>query len=222
MHEAKEAMRLEEELKPIGELCKKMTEMLAYDVENNRDKISTQDVGAVTDMIKDLCEAKEKMAKACYYKSIVAAMEEEGGEGRRGFMPDIYDRMYPDRDMDMRNGRMYYSSGGSLGGTGNGRGGNGGNRGGRRSGYEESYSNESTDGAEGTRPSGMRYGFSFDEYLEKREEYSGNDPENRRKRMKLLNDFMDDFVEMAEQVVDGMTPEEKQAWKSKINRLINM
>lgn len=39
--------------------------------------INTEEMGEVIDMIKDLCEAEEKIYKACYYKSIVEAMEEE-------------------------------------------------------------------------------------------------------------------------------------------------
>ena len=40
-------------------------------------QVDTKEFGDVADVIKDLCEAEEKIYKACYYKSIVEAMEEE-------------------------------------------------------------------------------------------------------------------------------------------------
>lgn len=45
--------------------------------------VHANEMGAVTDMIKDLCEAEEKLAKACYYKSIVKAMKDEEEEIER-------------------------------------------------------------------------------------------------------------------------------------------
>ena len=45
--------------------------------------VSAHEMGAITDMIKDLCEAEEKLAKACYYKKITEAMLEEAEEMER-------------------------------------------------------------------------------------------------------------------------------------------
>ena len=42
--------------------------------------VDTKEFGDVTDMIKDLCEAEEKIYKTCYYKKIVEAMEESEKE----------------------------------------------------------------------------------------------------------------------------------------------
>ena len=49
--------------------------------------ISTEEAGKVVDMIKDLAEAEEKCWKACYYKTVVEAMEEESGRRPMGYMP---------------------------------------------------------------------------------------------------------------------------------------
>lgn len=87
-------------MKKTSDLC----ELMAKLVCSTRDALSkgiqnvnTHELGEATDMIKDLAEAEEKCWKACYYKKIVEAMEEEsemeemmakmghGGEGRMGY-----------------------------------------------------------------------------------------------------------------------------------------
>lgn len=48
------------------------------------DKVSTDEAGKVTDMIKDLAEAKEKCMKAWYYQSMTEGMmEEDNGYNER-------------------------------------------------------------------------------------------------------------------------------------------
>lgn len=47
------------------------------------DTASITDMGAVVDMIKDLCEAEKDLWKACYYHSVVEAMEEYGEDPER-------------------------------------------------------------------------------------------------------------------------------------------
>lgn len=38
--------------------------------------VDTQEAGAVVDMIKDLCDAEKNLYKACYYKTVIKAMDE--------------------------------------------------------------------------------------------------------------------------------------------------
>ena len=70
------------------------------------------------------------------------------------------------------------------------------------------------------RPS--RYGFAYDQYMEKRDKHSKSSPEENSKRIELLNDFIEDLEDMAKDVVKGMSPEEKQVWKIKLNKLTSM
>ena len=40
--------------------------------------------------------------------------------------------------------------------------------------------------------------------------------------MDKLEEYMDDLGDMAKDMVRDMSPEEKQMWKTKLNKLINM
>ena len=43
-----------------------------------------------------------------------------------------------------------------------------------------------------------------------------------RRIARELNDFIEDLEDMAKDVVKGMSPEEKQVWKIKLNKLTSM
>lgn len=105
----------------IFEIKKKLIE----EVETELDRMGsirnmdTRELGMVVDMIKDLAEAEEKCWKACYYKSVVEAMEQSAGGNieRMGYMQE------PDDKYNMHRGTMGYQGmmgyrGGSMGGRG--------------------------------------------------------------------------------------------------------
>lgn len=232
-HETKIGMKLEEETKAIKKMCEQLGDSIKNEFDKGIEQINTEEMKEAVDMLKDLYEAKKSIVEACYYKQIMEAMEEaEYGEdydmhgklgyrgqrrdsmgrytsrggrgGRRGYdemMMGYEDPMEWDRDMDMEEGRMYYSgSGGSSGGQSSGGGQGSGSRGGRQS----------------------RYGFAHDQYMEKRGKHSKSSPEGSDKRMELLTDFMEDLEDMAKDVVKDMSPEEKQIWRVKLNKLVSM
>lgn len=237
-------MHLEEESKPLKKMCEKLMDTINHELDKSIENINTQELGEAIDMVKDLYEAKKEMYEACYYKQVMEAMEEHDfedeeeimNEGRRGYrgqprdsmgrytsrgrgrggrrgyeeyMPPIYYedpmmRAQYERDMDMNMGRMYYSESSNSGRNGNSGSQSGGN-----------YSSNSG-GSNRT----SRYGFAHDEYMEKREKHSK--PEDHAKRMELLNDYIEDLEQMAKDVIKGMSPEEKQTWKVKLSKIINM
>lgn len=204
-------------IKRIHEMVERLTECTKSAIEGDKLTVGKYPIGDVVDMIKDLCEAE-------YYAKITKAMEKDEEEekkeeeygrmfyprrrdsrgrfmsnrGRYGYEEPPYMHMPLDmrmsrmadgmdgysRDMDMADGRMYYS--------------------------------DKKHGAE------SRYGRSHDEYMEKRREHDGQDPEGKRKRMELLDEYLEDLCDMSKEVVQGMTPEEKQMWKSKITKILNM
>lgn len=223
-------------IKNIHCMIEKMAEYCKCDIEKGYERLDLKTTGPAIDILKDLCEAE-------YYARIAKAMEKEEeeekleqevgrmfyprrrnsrgqfmGGGRRGYdeppymhMPDMrdirimdgmsgYEGWEPDRDMDILKGRMYYA--GDRQGTGREWSGNG-----QRSQVQGSES---------------RYGFSHDEYLEKRKSLNPMQPEDKRKREELLDGYLEDLCDMSKEVVDGMTPEEKQKWKSKITKILNM
>lgn len=216
-------------IKSIHCMIEKMAEYCKCDIERGYESLDLTVVGPAIDILKDLCEAE-------YYSRISKAMEKEEEEekkeeeygrmfyprrrnsrgqfmrgGRRGYdeppymhMPDMrdirimdgmggYDSWEPDRDMDMSKGRMYYSDKG---------------RDMDRDAWEKMPE--------------TRYGYSHDEYLEKRKGLNPMQPEDKKKRDELLDRSLEDLCDMSKEMVDGMTPEEKQKWKTKITKILNM
>ena len=193
------------------ELC------VSEQMEKGLDKINAKEMGEVVDMIKDSYEIEKLKAEKRYYDSVVDAMEQGGEEyyddmgyptrrdsrgrfmsgsrsSRRGF--DAYAHRPEDLTRD-----MYWDNRGYNG--------NGSSRSGRTSG-----------GSSNT--SASRYGYSHDEYMDKRKDYPMTDPESAKQRKQLLNDYMDDMYDMAKEMIQDMSPEEKQMWKSKLSQISNM
>lgn len=209
----------------IHDMLEEVSEVASTELAKGSDKVDTEEFGEVVDMIKDLTEAEKNKWQSCYYKSIVEAMqnadygsdydyqgmvdEDRAGYGRSGRMG--YNRTrdsrgryaYGGNDMmddpryyDYMNGRMGYSNGAYGGGRRN-----------------QSSSSGNM---------GSRYGYSHDEYMQKIKMHNSNDPEAMKKRTKMLDEHMDDMYEMFKEEVQDLTPEEKQMWKAKLNRIINL
>lgn len=92
MEETKVAMMLEAETKDLVEIAEKLVKVVNYELNKGIEQVDTEEMKEAIDMIKDIYEAKAKLVKACYYKTIMEAMEkaeEEGGEdGEDGEMDD--------------------------------------------------------------------------------------------------------------------------------------
>lgn len=105
MHEAMEKSK---------RICSQKDKLLAM-LECGQYEIDSDDGSKITDMIKDLSEAEKDCWKACYYKKIVEAMEEDGGyeeeEGRYGYNPNrsaSTGRYTSGKGRGGRGGRMGY------------------------------------------------------------------------------------------------------------------
>lgn len=74
---------MEKTLDTIKNLECKLACCLEKELENGLDKVDAHEAGMVTDMIKDLAEAKEKCIKAWYYESLIEQMayDEDDWEG---------------------------------------------------------------------------------------------------------------------------------------------
>lgn len=188
-------------------------------MEQGLEKVNAKEMGEVVDMIKDSYEIEKLKAEKKYYDSVVDAMHEHQSD-----VVDYEDMGYPVR----RDSRGRFMSGGRS----------------NRMGYN-SYAHRPEDmtrdmywddrgygdmGYNGNRGSGngrsnssnSRYGYSHDEYVQKRSEYPMTDPESAKQRKQLLNDYMDDLYDMAKEMVQDMSPEEKQMWKNKLTQITNM
>lgn len=173
-------------------------------MEQGLDKVNAKEMGEVVDMIKDSYEIEKLKAERRYYDSVVSAMHEGSGE--------MYDEMgYPVRRTG--GGRYTTSMRGDRMGYGDDR-------------YyvhrPEDLTREMYSSNYDRRGNMSRYGYSHDEYMEKRKEYPMTDAEGAKHRKQLLNDYMDDLYDMAKEMVSDMSPEEKQMWKNKLTQIVNM
>ena len=205
-------LKVKDAIKPIDEICEKLVSCTKSQLDKGINEIDSHELGEVLDGIKDMCESKEKIVKALYYTTIGSAMEEnvdnygetwdENGykkyynKGNESIMPMLYEP----RDIDLQNGRMYYTQ----------------------------RTNRSTSGSgvantsRGTNGRMSRYGYSHDKYMDEKGKYSITDPEDIKKRKDMLSERLDDLYQMAKEEVMDMTPEEKNMWRTKIQSLMNL
>lgn len=193
----------------LNKMCQTLDEYAVMEISKERNKVNTGELGEVVDMIKDLSEVKKNNAETCYYETLIDAMEgsrygvDYDEYGRLGYssnqrmMNRTSRRGYEPYMSDMENRRMSEMNYGRMG-----------------------YSNNGGYGQQ--RRQGTRYGYSHDEFMEAKKTYSLNDPNGKSKRMEALNDYLEDFNDSAKDLIMGMSPEEKQMWKSKINNILNM
>lgn len=116
-------IKVKEKIKPLEESCDKLVKCLNSYLDKGIHDANVNEVMATADIIKDLCEAKEKEVKSMYYMELLTAMEEseygedynEDGPIRRGYRGRsattgrYVHRPYTEmmRDMDMPH-KMYY------------------------------------------------------------------------------------------------------------------
>ncbi|MCR5254617.1 MAG: hypothetical protein K6D96_01675 [Acetatifactor sp.] len=250
MSEIKE--KVEAELKTVKALCETIENAIKNQVDRGLDKVDTHELYEAVDIYKDLSEVKKNVIESCYKMQVMEAMENYGeeedeeerryynrnrysngrfapkGRGtRRGYhmTPEIY-RSYPDdweRDMDLFDGRMYYSEGGSQGGN------QGGSQDGSSRGYSEGYSEGNRDGytrgySEGQR-SGRggnqrdyregRSGQSRRSYMESKE--MGKE---KSEKMKELEKYTSELTEDVTEMLKDASAEEKALLRNKMQVLM--
>ena len=209
----------------IHDMLENISETATTELAKGTEHVNTKEFGDVIDMIKDLTEAEKNKAEACYYKTLVEAMEEsEYGEDydeygpleRKGYprsrdsrgrytsrrnYPMHDEKWHDDRYDDYMQGRMNYSNGAYGGGM----------RG--MSSSMRPMSSGST--------MGSRYGYSYDNYMKNRANYSTTDPEDKKERMKMMEEYTKDLVTSFSDVLEDATPEEKNALKMKLAKVVN-
>lgn len=73
----------------VARMKDQLLELASKQLAQGAEKVDTQEMGMVVDMIKDLCCAEKDAAEADYYESVVDAMEEGG---RYGYEPSRSNR----------------------------------------------------------------------------------------------------------------------------------
>ena len=138
-----------------------LIELASQQLAKGADKVSTQEMGMVIDMIKDLCCAEREAAETEYYEAVTEAM---GDSGRYGYADDRADR-------GGRRGRKGYDM--------------------MPDGPDDrmGYRNSKGQYARGPRR-GRRMGYSEDAMENLRTMMEDADPERRRQLMRDLEDLM--------------------------------
>lgn len=216
-------------VKRIHDMIEKLTKCAEMEFEKGVENINAEEMGEVTDMIKDLAEAE-------YYAKISKAMDEaEYGEdydymgaydehsrkgyrgqprdskgrymSRRGYesrmMPEMYDysEMERMRDMDrMDYGRMGYSGGGSSSGM------SGGSSSGMSNGGNRGYSES-------------RYDRARRGYEESKAMHKSGSVEDKKKNMESLEHYMKELSEEMAELIESMDASEKTMVRSKLQTL---
>ncbi len=145
-----------------------------------------------------------------------------------GMMPEIYNPMEWDRDMDRMNGRMYFPNGGNSGGqsgqsSGGSSSGMSGNMGGNTRGYEEGYSDGNRRGYEEGYSAGQRNGKGTESrydkakrgYEEAKQAHKGNTPEDKQLTMKETEKMINVVLDEIDEMLEGASPEVKSLVKTK-------
>lgn len=244
MGESKTTMKVEQEIKPIKDLCDRILTLTKAEVDKGVECLDTKELGEAIDMIKDLAQAKKEMVEVCYKMQIMDAMEKaEYGvdydeRGRMRNYPPI--RMYTPmedsypyysyedymRDMDKKYGRMYYGGNSSSGGNSgySGTGGNsgssgmgGGSRGyseGMPEGYESYNVNMSSRPVQVRDPREGRSATRRKMYMEAKENHK-----DKTIQMEELEKYMKELSRDITEMIEDASPEEKQVLQQKISTL---
>lgn len=230
---SKTEMMIKEETKELSAICERLVGAVKYEVDKGIENVDAKELGEVIDMIKDLSEAKEKVIKGCYYKTLIEAMEEaEYGEdydedgpmdlGRRGYRGQRRDsrgrymggRRGYDEMMPMDHERMEHM------------------RDMDRDGMSRMYysgSNGGSNSSGGSMNSGNmsggrdyregRSGQTRRSYMEKKELHKNNTAEDKQAKLKELEAYMADLSSDITEMINGATTEEKNMLKTKIQTL---
>lgn len=197
-------------------MIEKLTKCAEMELEKGVENINAEEMGEVTDMIKDLAEAEyySKISKAMDeaeygedydYRGAYDEHERKGYRGqmrdskgrymsrRKGYMPMMYDydwdNMQMDRDMDREHGKMYYTEPMTM----------------RNNNQTHSES---------------RYDRARRGYEETKSMHKDNSPESKQMKMKSLEDYMKSLAEDVTDMVNDMSPEEKSLMKQKMSVLM--
>ena len=219
-------------IKHIHKTLERLSEIACEETSKSVECINTCELGAVTDMIKDLAEAEYHayIAKAmkeadeedeAEEKYMLKSLKEEYGEDegkryydmwryksgrfapkgrgtRRGYDEPPYYHMTPDmyrehdpeywRDMDRKDGKMYYT--------------------------EPIAMDKTHDAREG------KSGMMRRSYMETKEMHKSNTPEDKQQKMKSLEAYTKELAEDVTEMITDMSAEEKALLKNKMQVLI--
>lgn len=168
--------------------------------------VCSNDFQNVTDAIKDLASAKKNNLKACYYKTVIEAMEEYDDDERH--YPIVYADEHPYAD-----GRKYYDhyrySSGRFAPKGRGH-------------YSKSYIPEMDPMMDRIRDDENRIATHLDQYRDARRHYTEtHSPEDKAKMTEHGRKHMEETMESVKEIWDTADPVLKRETKEQLLSLVN-
>lgn len=190
---------LKEELKPLCEICDNLKSYLKMGICG--DSISIAEAGQVTDMIKDLYQAKKDCYKAKYYEEVAESMKKAEEEPHYGESRMGYDH--------------WRYSNGEFAPTGHG--------------HVSGYKYPPDTWTRPWMASGDRMGYSdrmpktsYDNYRDARRFYTETHNEEDRKKMEGHADkHIHESIETIKDIWADASPEHKRKMKMEIMELVN-
>lgn len=194
-----------EGMKTLCEICETVEEAVKSEFNKGIHNVDIQEMSLAVDMIKDLAEAREKAAKAYYYCQITDAMETaEYGKEYDEYGPRKYytgkpekeymepERMTPERyrDIDRRTMGRMYYTDG-MNGTGS------------------NYGNMAGMNGNGGRSENSR-----------RRYFEAKTTGTSGEKMQTLEEYAKSLTEDVTEMVQGMTDNEKQMLRQKMQMLV--
>ena len=216
----------------ICDAKKRLVESVVAELSQGIDRINADELSKAVDMIKDLAEAEKLCHEACYYESIVEAMEEsseqEHGDRygyRRQTMPKSIEPpyIYYDDGVMPMNARMGFpkSMGRSMnrGSTRRGRDSMGRFTSGGRSGYDdgEMWDDDGQDDW-----SDPRYGQAYNAYRNARKHYTETHTQTDKEMMdRKANEHIADTVATIRDMWKDADPALRKRMKADFSTLLN-
>ena len=160
-------------------------------------------LGEYVDMVKDLAEAEKSCQEACYYESVVGAMEESDfGNGRMGYNPN-------------RN-RMGQYSDGRAGNGGNTNSNDGRTQTGNQRGYRDPYMRMMNEYDEEDDP---RHSEAFNKFRSAKRHYTETHSETDRQKMKMhANEHLSETMATLNEIWGDADPDLRKRMKEDLTK----
>lgn len=188
-------------IKDVCEIKETLVTALKNEVSQGLQHLDTEEAFKVADIIKDLAETERNCYEACYYKTVIEAMDEKGeededeGEERYGYRRG--GRNYP----MMRNYRMGYRPYID------------------QKPYVDAYLND-PEFHDKMRENQSKYGKAYDDYQEAKRHYSQSKNSSDKEEMTArANEHIANALATMREIWKDATPEQKRKMKADVTAL---
>lgn len=183
-----------EDLQRIKELKRTLIHWMEAETAKGARAVDCAELGAVVDMIKDLCEAENNCREAAYHKSVTDAMEDYQPT-RMGYTPSRRVRRDRNRDRDMNRDTV------------------------RTLELQEPYDDGTWDYT--SKPQRSRYDTTFDEYRRAKRHYTQTRSEDDKRAMnERANEHFMDTVATLREIWGDADIGLKQRMKADMTKLV--